>query len=112
MREKGTCEEDEVNRRNALAATLLVTSAIEMMCAQSVHADPLTPLTPNEVQYLEQAHRILAMTHDPMAFHGDGRLLTDGRYACDRRATGMIGNSGTFVNPALTQLAFIYLCPE
>lgn len=101
-----------MNRRKALAAGLLVTSAVEMIGAQSAHADPLTPLTPNEIQYLEQAHKVLAMTHDPMAFRGDGRLLTDGRYACDRRPTGMIGSSGTFVNPALTQLAFIYLCPE
>lgn len=101
-----------MNRRKALAAALLVASAVELIGAQSAHADPLTPLTPNEIQYLQQARKVMATTHDPTAFRGDGRLLTDGRYACARRATGMVGNSGTLVDPVLTQLAFIYLCPQ
>ena len=101
-----------MNRRRVLAAALLGTMALELAGAQSVHADPLTPLTPNEIQYLEQARKVMTATRDPMAFHGDGRLLVDGRYACARRPTDMVGNSGTFVDPILTQLAFIYLCPE
>jgi hypothetical protein len=105
-------EEDEVIRRKPLAAALLMTSALGLAGAQSVHAEPLTPLTPDEIQYLEQARKVLAAAQDPMVFRGDGRLLVDGRYACDRRATNMVGSSGTFVAPALTQLAFIYLCPQ
>lgn len=101
-----------MNRRKALAAAILVTSAVGMAGAQSAHADPLTPLTPNEIQYLEHARKVLTATSDPTAFLGDGRLLVDGRYACARRSTNMVGSAGTFVNPALIQLAFIYLCPE
>lgn len=101
-----------MNYRMALAAALLVASAVELIGAQSAHADPLTPLTPNEIQYLEQARKVMATTHDPTAFLGDGRLLTDGRYACARRATDVVGSSGTYVDPIVTQLAFIYLCPQ
>lgn len=98
-------------RRKPLAAALVVTGALGLIGAQSAHAEPLTPLTPNEIQYLEAARKVLNAAQDPTAFRGDGRLLVDGRYACDRRATGMVGNTGTLVAPALTQLAFIYLCP-
>ncbi|OBH11073.1 hypothetical protein [Mycobacterium sp. E1747] len=101
-----------MNRRKAVAAALFVATAVELVGTQSAHADPLTPLTPNEVTYLEQARKIMTATHNPMGFHGDGRLLTDGRYACARRTTDIIGNSGTYVDPTLTQLAFIYLCPQ
>lgn len=101
-----------MNHRKVLTAALLVTSTVGMIGARSAHADPLTPLTPNEITYLEQARKVLVATKDPMSFRGDGRLLTDGRYACARRPTDMVGESGTFVNPVLTQLAFIYLCPQ
>lgn len=99
-------------RRTSLAAALMMTSALGLLGAQSAHADPLDPLTPNEIQYLDHARKVLTATQDPIAFRGDGRLLVDGWYACDRRATNMVGNSATFVAPALIQLAFIYLCPE
>lgn len=99
-------------RRNPLAATLFATCALGLIGAQSAPAEPLTPLTPNEIQYLEAARKVLNASHDPMAFRGDGRLLVEGRFACAKRATDMVGSSGTFVTPALTQLAFIYLCPE
>jgi len=83
-----------------------------MAGAQSVQAEPLTPLTPDEIQYLEKGRYVLTLTHDPTAFRSDGELLVDGRYACDKRTTGIVGYTGTYVPPALTQLAFLYLCPK
>ncbi|WP_284235541.1 hypothetical protein [Mycobacterium antarcticum] len=90
----------------------LAALAVNVACAQSAQAEPLTPLTPAELQYLDQARRVLSVSHDPLAFRSDGELLVDGRFACDKRATGMVGYEATLVAPALTQLAFIYLCPQ
>ncbi|WP_293002371.1 hypothetical protein [Mycobacterium sp.] len=75
------------------------------------HADPLTPLTPNEIRYLDQARQVYSVAHNPTAFRSDGELLTDGRYACDKRAAGFEGVGATFIDPVLSQLAFIDLCP-
>jgi len=105
-------EEDAVNRRKVLVAALVLTPAVGVIGAQSAHADPLVPLTPNEITYLEQARKVMTATQSPTGFRGDGRLLVDGRYVCARRATDIVGYDGTFVDPILTQLAFIYLCPE
>jgi hypothetical protein len=90
----------------------LVALAVNLAGAQSAQAEPLTPLTPGELQYLDQARRVFSVSHDPVAFRSDGELLVDARYACDIRAAGFVGYAGTYVPPALTQLAFIYLCPD
>lgn len=93
----------------------LAVSFVAVACAiasgQPARAEPLTPLTPGQVHYLDQARRVFAASHDPVAFRSDGELLVFGRYACDKRATGFVGTESTLVPPALTQLAFIYLCP-
>jgi len=80
--------------------------------AAPVQSEPLTPLTPAEVQYLEQLRRVFALNHDPAEFRSDGELLSYGRFSCDRRAAGYVGQGATLMTPAVTQLAFIYLCPE
>jgi hypothetical protein len=90
----------------------LVALAVSVAYAESAQAEPLTPLTSGELQYLDQARRVFSISHDPVAFRSDGELLALGRYACDKRATGFVGDAATFVSPALTQLAFIYLCPN
>ncbi len=76
-----------------------------------VHAEPLTPLTPGELQYLDQARQVFAAKHDPSAFRSDGELLTRGHFVCDKRGAGQVGAEATFQPPAITQLALIYLCP-
>lgn len=90
---------------------LIAALTINVIAAQTAHADPLTPPTPAEINYLNHARLVFAASHDPVAFRSDGELLSDGRYACDQRAAGFVGTESTYVTPALTQLAFIYLCP-
>jgi len=76
-------------------------------------ADPLTPLTPGENQFLDQARRLFPGSGDPDAFKSDGQLLDQGRYACFRRdSSGLVGYEVTYVSPIITQLAFVYLCPK
>ena len=99
-------------RSRKYLATAFFVLVAGMAGAQSVQAEPLTPLTPDEIQYLEKGRYVLTLTHDPTAFRSDGELLVDGRYACDKRTTGIVGYTGTYVPPALTQLAFLYLCPK
>lgn len=101
-----------MSSRKCFFAASLVVLAAEMASAASAHAEPLTPPTPGEMQYLDQARRVLTVSHDPEAFRSDGELLMGGRFACDKRAAGQVGYGATFVPPALTQLAFIYLCPS
>jgi hypothetical protein len=86
---------------------LLVLIAVTIIGAPQALAEPLTP---GEVQYLAQIRRVFAANHDPVAFRSDGELLVDGRYACDRRANGYVGSD--LLTPAVTQLAFVYLCPR
>lgn len=90
---------------------LIAALTVGVIPAQTAHADPLTPPTPAEIKYLDHAHLVFAASHDPAAFRSDGELLSDGWYACDKRAAGFVGTESTLVTPALTQLAFIYLCP-
>ncbi|MDO3402717.1 hypothetical protein QWI29_21975 [Mycolicibacterium neoaurum] len=85
---------------------------IGAVCAAPVQAEPLTPPTPGEVQYLEQLRRVFAISHDPAEFRSDGELLSYGRFVCDRRTHGFVGQATTMMPPAITQLAFLYLCPE
>ncbi len=86
-------------------------SAISALGVQPARAEPLTPLSPGEVQYLDQLRRVLSVSHDPTSFRGDGELLDAGRFACNRRAAGFVGQPVTYLSPAVIQLAFIYLCP-
>jgi hypothetical protein len=100
-----------MSSQRCLKVGVLVALAVNLAATSLAHADPLTPLTPGEVQYLDQARQIYAVSQNPVAFRSDGELLTDGRYACDKRAAGFVGLKATFVDPVLTQLAFLYLCP-
>jgi hypothetical protein len=76
-------------------------------------ADPLIPPTPGEIQFVEQARRILPGTGDPIAFNSNGELLGRGRQACLKRDSyNAIGQDVTYVSPIITQLAFVYLCPQ
>ena len=84
---------------------------VGVMVSPSAQADLLAALTPAEVQYLAHARQVFAASRDNTAFRSDGELLVSGRYACDKRAAGYVGVQATFVDPVLTQLAFIYLCP-
>lgn len=98
--------------RKCLAAVTLALFTAGTVGAPSARADPLTPLTPGELQFLDHARQVLPVTHDPMAFRSDGELLVAGHYVCDKRAIGYGGYSGTLVTPAVIQLAFHYLCPS
>jgi hypothetical protein len=69
-----------VSSRKRLTVGALVTLAVSV-ATPLAHADPLTPLTPGEVQYLDQARQIYAVSQNPVAFRSDGELLTDGRYS-------------------------------
>ncbi len=97
-----------------LAAGALLAVPLGLADAPVARADPLIPPTPAEIEYLDHAHRVLSVTQDPMVeFQSDGELLDKGRYACYFRDTyGLVGQSATIVSPIITQLAFIYLCPQ
>jgi hypothetical protein len=90
----------------------LLAIGISAASAPQVHAEPLTPLSSAELQYLEQLHRVLAVSSNPVAYRGDGELLNLGRRVCHLRDQGIVGQGATLVTPAITQLAFIYLCPQ
>lgn len=94
-----------------LAAWLLAVG-VSLAGALPANAEPLTPLNPAELQYLEQLHRVFTVSHDPLGFRSDGELLDRGRYVCERRGLGSVGQAATLEPPAITQLAFIYLCPK
>ncbi len=99
--------------RGMLAAGALLAGLGCQVAVPVAHADPLTPLTPGENQFLDQARRMFPGSGDPDAANSDGELLDQGRYACFRRdSTGQIGYEVTYVSPIVTQLAFIYLCPK
>jgi hypothetical protein len=56
---------------------------------------------------------VLTVGHDNAVQRSDGELLVAGRYVCEKRAShGAVGTEATLVTPAITQLAFIYLCPS
>ena len=100
-----------MNRRR-LPWAWAVVIAVGLAGAQSARAEPLTPLTPAEIEYLDHARHVLTVSHDPEAFRSHGELLVTGRFACDKRRTGQVGSGATLVPSAITQLAFIYLCPR
>ena len=96
-----------------LSAGLLLAIAMSLAGAQPAQAEPLTPLTPAELQYLEQVRKVLTVSHNNAAQRSDGELLVAGRYVCKNRIShGVVGTEATLVTPAITQLAFIYLCPS
>jgi hypothetical protein len=90
----------------------LLTLGAFFVGVQPAQADPLPPLSPAEIQYLDQLHRVFSLTHDPVAFRGDGELLTRGRFVCYQRDQGLVGEASTHNSPVITQLALIYLCPR
>lgn len=100
-----------MNSRNRLMVGALAAVIVCVTAGPAVHAEPLTPLTPGELQYLDQLRKVFAIKHDPAAFRSDGELLTRGRFVCDKRAVGQVGSDATFQSPAIIQLALIYLCP-
>lgn len=100
-----------MNIKKRLTIAALAITAVSVAVSPLAHADPLTPLTPGEVQYLDHARQVFAAKHDPVAFRSDGELLTLGRYVCDKRAAGFVGSGTTYQSPVVTQLALIYLCP-
>jgi hypothetical protein len=100
-----------VGTRKSLWIAPLVAVAIAAAYVQSAHAEPLTPLTPGETQFLDSVRQVLVASHDPVTFRSDGELLTYGHYACDKRASGYVGTEATLVDPAITQVAFVFLCP-
>lgn len=97
--------------RRRLAAKFSVALVASVIASPPAQAEPLTALSPGETQYLAQARQVFAASQSNTAFRSDGELLANGRYACDKRAAGYVGVQATFVDPVLTQLAFIYLCP-
>ena len=99
-----------MNNRLRVTVGALVAAIASVAAGPLVHADPLTPLTPGEVQYLDQAREVFAAKHDPSAFRSDGELLTRGHFVCDERGADQGGAGATFQPPAITQLALIYLC--
>jgi hypothetical protein len=104
-------EEIDVRTPKWFLASLLAVG-VSFAGAQPAQAEPLTPLNPAELQYLEQLHRVLPLSHDPIAFRSDGELLNRGRYVCRQRDQGLVGQPATLASSAITQLAFIYLCPQ
>lgn len=89
----------------------LMAMVVSVAAGPVVHAEPLTPLTPGELQYLDQLHQVFEAQHDPSAFRSDGELLARGQFVCAKRRSGQVGAEVTYQSPAITQLAFIYLCP-
>ncbi|EHB56491.1 hypothetical protein MycrhDRAFT_3685 [Mycolicibacterium rhodesiae JS60] len=102
----------ELSIPKCLLAGSLLAAAMNVVGAQAAMAEPLTPLTPIELQYLDQVHRVFSVSRDNMAFHSDAELLDSGQLACQKRDIGLVGYSATGVSPVITQLAFIYLCPQ
>jgi hypothetical protein len=86
--------------------------AMNLANAQPTQAEPLTPLQPNEIQYLDKLRKVLTASHDNATSRSNGELLDTGRAVCQKRSIGIIGQESTLVSPAITQLAFIYLCPN
>lgn len=96
-----------------LTAGVLLAAPGSLVGAPGAQADPLTPPSPAEIAFLDHARRVFPGSGDPDAFNSDGELLDQGRYACMKRdLDGQVGWEATFVSPIITQLAFIYLCPQ
>lgn len=77
-----------------------------------VSAAHAKPLSPGEIQFLEELHRAFSGSGDPSAFHSDGQLLAQGWYACHQLRVGLVGRGATYVPDIVTRLAFTHLCPN
>lgn len=100
-----------MNARPLTTAAAALALALALATSPSTLADPLVPLTSDEVAYLDHARLVFAEKHDPVAFRSDGELLELGRYVCAKRTAGFVGTEATLTSPAVTQLALIHLCP-
>jgi hypothetical protein len=94
-----------------LLAVPLLALGVSLTEAAPASAEPLTPLSPAEVEYLGQLRHVFSAYRDPAEFLSDGELLNLGRYACDQRDKGLVGYAATLITPAITQLALVHLCP-
>ena len=103
-----------IKRRLLLAlAGVLLACPVCLTDLPVARAEPLVPPNPAEIQYLNQLRRILPGTGDTQAFNNDAELLAKGRYVCYMRdANELVGYEATLVSATVTQLAFIYLCPN
>jgi hypothetical protein len=103
-----------IKRRLLLSlAGVLLAGPMYLAGSPVAQAEPLVPPGPAEMEYLDQLRRILPGTGDPVAFNNDAELLAKGRYVCYMRdANELVGYEATLVSATVSQLAFIYLCPN
>lgn len=94
-----------------LLAVPLLTLGVSLTGAPHAQAEPLTPLSPAEIEYLGQLRHVFSAYRDPAEFRSDGELLNLGRFVCDQRDRGLVGYEATLVSPAIVQLALVQLCP-
>jgi hypothetical protein len=99
-----------VNISKRLLIGPLVAVVVTLTGVHAAQAEPWTPYTPAELQYLDQLRKVLRASHDPIAFRSDGELLTRGRNVCALDTMGVFGERATFETAAINQLAHIYLC--
>ncbi|QLL08702.1 hypothetical protein [Mycobacterium vicinigordonae] len=90
---------------------VIVATASWLAPMPAAPADPLVPLTPEEVRYLDHLHQLLPGHGDPAVSHGDGWLLEKGWYACSKKAQGFVGAPTVLLSPIITQVAYADLCP-
>ncbi|ORA61120.1 hypothetical protein BST23_21890 [Mycolicibacterium elephantis] len=90
----------------------LLALVVSLAGAPAAPAEPLTPLSPAEIEYLGQLRQVFSEYRDPAEFRSDGELLELGRYVCRQRDKGIVGAAATMTSPAISQLAFIHLCPS
>lgn len=90
----------------------LLALTVSLTGAPPAAAEPLTPLSPAEIEYLGELRQVFSAYRDPTEFRSDGELLDLGRYVCRQRDdNGLVGYGATLVTPAVTQLALVHLCP-
>lgn len=100
-----------MNRPQLALAGAVFALVVPLTGAPAAAAEPLTPLTAPELQYLGQLRQVFATYRDPAEFRSDGELLDQGHLVCVRREKGLVGYEATLITPAVVQLALIYLCP-
>jgi hypothetical protein len=103
--------ETELNIPKWLLAGSLLALGVSLTGTAPASAEPLTPPSPAEIEYLGQLRHVFSVYRDPAEFRSDGELLDLGRFVCDQRDRGLVGYGATLVTPAITQLALAHLCP-